>query len=208
MGNQPSAPAPPPPPPPPPPAPPPPPPLPPPCDLECQKQKDLALLKTALDTAAENQDGDPAGYERARIAYYTLLNGQGWLDTEKQRIAKEEVEPVVKSYNTNYALLKDEQQSQSVFVNLANNLKAQEAGDMQDNAFLQKQLNKEKDKAAVLNRLSLFNTPASSDYSYIPIIIDIIIALLMMGVLYFGFTKFNKISSLFTSMPSIDGSIT
>ena len=27
------------------------PPLPPPCDLECQKQKNLALLKTALDTA-------------------------------------------------------------------------------------------------------------------------------------------------------------
>jgi hypothetical protein len=207
MGNQPSAPAPP-PPPPAPPAPPPPPPLPPPCDLECQKQKDLALLKTALDTAAENQDGDPAGYERARIAYYTLLNGQGWLATEKQRIAKEEVEPVVKSYSTNYATLKDEQKSQAVFVNLANNLKAQEAGDKEDNAFLQTQLNKEKDKAEVLNRLSSFNVPTSPEYSYIPIIIDILIAILMMSVLYFGFTKFNKISSLFTSTPSIDGSIT
>jgi hypothetical protein len=206
MGNQPSAPAP--PPPPPAPAPPPPPPLPPPCDLECQKQKDLALLKTALDTAAENQDQDPAGYERARIAYYSLLNGQGWLDTEKQRIAKEEVEPIVNSYNTNYATLKDEQKSQAVFVNLANNLKAQEAGDRQDNAFLQKQLNKEKDKAAVLNRLSLFNTSASPDYSYIPIIIDIIIALLMMSALYFGITKFDRIKNFFIGTPTVYGSIT
>jgi hypothetical protein len=84
MGNQPSA---------PPSAPPSPsPPLPPPCDPNCQKQKDLALLKVALDTATENQDQDPAGYEKARIAYYTLLNGQGWLNTEKQRIATEDVQ--------------------------------------------------------------------------------------------------------------------
>uniref|UniRef100_A0A6C0JQ63 Uncharacterized protein n=1 Tax=viral metagenome TaxID=1070528 RepID=A0A6C0JQ63_9ZZZZ len=180
------------------------PPPPPPCDLNCQKDKDLALLKTALDNA--DKDTDPVGYEKARIAYYTLLNGQGWLNTEKQRIAKDEVEPVVSSYNSKYSALKGEQQSQSVFVNLANNLKAQQASGIEDNAFLQKQLSKDKDRADVLKRLSSFSTPS---FSYIPIIIDIIIGILMIAVLYLGFTKVDRIRSFFvSSTDSIDGSIT
>jgi hypothetical protein len=176
--------------------------------MDCQKAKNLALLKSALDTAAENQDQNPEGYEQARIAYYTLLNGQGWLISEKDRIARDEVQPILTSYNSTYTALKGEKQSQSSFMSLANNLKAQEAGDKESNKFLQKQVNKEKDKAEVLNRLSSFTSPVSSSYSYIPIIIDIIIAALMIGVLYFGFTKFDRIKSFFVSTPSIDGSIT
>lgn len=191
MGNQQSSP---PPPPSPPPSPPPPPPPPPPCDLDCQKQKDLALLKSALDTATDNQDEDPEGYEQARIAYYTLLNGQGWLNTEKQRIATQEVQPVVSSYNTRYNALKGEKQSQSVFVNLADNLKAQENSDKENNAFLKKELTSEKDKADVLSRLNELTsgTPytASSPSQYISIFVDLIIVFLIVVVVYLGYTKF------------------
>jgi hypothetical protein len=205
MGNQPSAPS----------APPPPtpspPPLPPPCDMDCQKQKNLALLKTALDTATENQDQDPDGYEKARIAYYTLLNGQGWLQGEKQRIAKEEVEPVISTYNTKYNALKGEKQSQSIFVNLADGLKAQEGADKEDNAFLKKQMTDEKNKADVLNRLNELNsgTPVTQQpnfnfWNYIPIIIDVIILILIVGVLYFAYTKMNSIKQILgISVPSI-----
>jgi hypothetical protein len=175
--------------------------------MDCQKAKNLALLKTALDTAAENQDQDPEAYEQARIAYYTLLNGQGWLNSEKDRIAREEVQPILNSYNSTYTALKGEKESQSAFMSLANNLKAQEAGDKESNKFLQKQVNKEKDKADVLDRLNSLSAPVASS-SYIPIIIDILIALLMIGALYFGVTKFNRIRSFFVSTPSIDGSIT
>jgi hypothetical protein len=194
MGNQPSA--------PPstsPPAPPPPP-LPPPCDPNCQKQKDLALLKVALDTATENQDQDPARYEKARIAYYTLLNGQGWLNTEKQRIATEDVQPVLNKYNTQYNTLKSEKQSQSIFTNLSNALKAQEGADTADNAFLRKQLINDKDKLDVINRLNLLiaGTPESPQSgSYIPLIIDILIGILIIGVLYIGFSKFESIKNIF-----------
>ena len=201
MGNQPSSPS---------PSPPLPPlpPLAPQCDLECQKQKDLSLLKAALDTATDNQVQDPAGYEKARIAYYTLLNGQGWLNTEKQRIAKEEVEPVVASYTAKFNALKEEQKSQSIFTSLANNLKAQENADQGDNNFLKKQLNKEKDKADVLNRLATFDN-GNVYNNYFPIIIDIIIGVLMLSVLYFAFTKLDKIKNLFgMSSTTVDGSIT
>lgn len=175
------------------------PPLPPPCDLECQKQKNLALLKTALDTADENKEQDPAGYEKARIAYYTLLNGQGWLQSEKQRIAKQEVEPLLKSYTTKFNSLKSEKQSQQVFVNLQSVLKGQEESDLADNSFFKKQLEKEKSKTDVLNRLNSLqpgSTSTSSVMSYIPILIDFVIFLLALVVLYLLVTKFSNIQTL------------
>lgn len=196
MGNQSSAPEPPP--------PPPqqlPPPLPPPCDLECQKQKNLDLLKTAFDQAAETQDQDPTGYEKARIAYYTLLNGPGWLATEKQRIAKEDVKPVLDEYNSKYKSLKSEQQSQSIFTNLANVLKSQESSDLESNAFLKKQLNEEKDKAQILDRLNSLNSMPEQT-SYIPMILDIVYVLLMIAIVYVGYTKFSVIKNKFVASPN------
>jgi len=175
------------------------PPLPPPCDLECQKQKNLALLKTALDTADENKEQDPAGYEKARIAYYTLLNGQGWLQSEKQRIAKQEVEPLLQSYTTKFNALKSEKQSQQVFVNLQSVLKGQEESDLADNSFFKKQLEKETSKTDVLNRLNSLQpgSTASPVLSYLPMLIDFGIFLLALVVLYFLVTKISKLQSLF-----------
>ena len=207
MGNQQSS-------PPPSPTPPPPPPPPPPpiiiCDLDCQKQKQLALLKSALDTATDNQDQDPEGYEQARIAYYTLLNGQGWLNSEKQRIATQEVQPVVSSYNTKYNALKGEKQAQSIFINLANNLKAQESSDKESNAFLKKELISEKDKADVLSRLNELNfgTPYtdSSSTQYISMFIDLIIVFLIVIALYLGYSKFMVPKQ--TILPSVSATTT
>ena len=213
MGNQPSAPAPPPPPPPPASAPPPPPPLPPPCDMACQKQKNLELLKKAMDET--DKDADPEGYEKARIAYNTLLNGQGWLQGEKQRIGREEVMPVINNYKSTYDSLKADKQSQSMFVNLSNILTGQEQADSADNQFLQKQLAKEKDHAEVLNRMAELNagTPQSPPqisgvYTYVPIVIDIVIVLLAISVLYFGFTKFFTPKSVSVIPPSVAGATT
>lgn len=173
------------------------------CDLKCQKEKDLALLKTNLDNA--DKEKDPAGYEKARIAYYTLLNGQGWLQTEKQRIAKEDVEPLLSNYRTEYDALKGEKKSQSMFTQLMNHLKSQN----NDNDFLNKELLKEKDKADVLDRMNELNagTPISNPsptgyYQYIPLIIDIIIALLAFLVIYLIYTKFIQNKSAITNSVS------
>jgi hypothetical protein len=177
--------------------------LPPPCDLACEKQKKLALLKTALETASDTQDTDPAGYEKARIAYYTLLNGQGWLQTEKQRIGTQDVQPVLKDYTERYNALKGEKQSQSMFTKLSSALMAQENADTSDTSFLKKQLNAEKDKADVLDRLNTLSGGSQQIYSsstwysnYMSIVIDVIIAILAIGVLYLGYTKLTAIKSL------------
>lgn len=205
MGNQPSSPA--------PPSPPSqptlaPPPLPPPCDLNCQKQKQLALLKSALDQAEEGTED----YEKARIAYFTLLNGQGWLNTEKQRIATEVVEPVLKQYRNTYDSLKSEKKTQAIFTNLSNMLSSQEEADQSTNTFLKKEMMAEKDRADVLNRLNNLNsgTPVSQPMptgisAYMSIVVDILIALLAIGVLYLAYTKLSGVKQLVdtTSVPSM-----
>jgi hypothetical protein len=191
MGNQQSSPSP--PATPPPPVSPPPPPLPPPCDLECQKQKKLVTLKQDLDS--KDPEKDPEGYEKARIAYYTLLNGPGWLMQEKHRIAKEEVEPVTASYQQQYDALNGEKQTQSIFTNLSTALKAQEQSDQASNDFLNKQLQTEKDKAQTLDRMvDLGGSPTS--YSWVSWVIDIIITLLAIFVGYKVYSRFFASTSV------------
>lgn len=168
------------------------PPLPPPCDLECQKQKQLVTLKQTMDATDPTQD--PAGYEKARIAYFTLLNGPGWLAQEKGRIAKEDVEPLLSSYTQQYNALKGEQQSQSIFKNLASALKSQEGADEESNRFLKQQLTAEKDKAATQDRINQLN--AGTPYSppqmsqYLSWAIDALIVFLGLFVVYKVYLRF------------------
>jgi hypothetical protein len=69
----------------------------------------------------------------------------------------------------------------------------------------------EKNKADVLNRLNELNsgTPVTQQpnfnfWNYIPIIIDVIILILIVGVLYFAYTKMNSIKQILgISVPSI-----
>lgn len=194
MGNQPSAPQ----------APPSVPPLPPPpiCDAPCQRQKLLSGLKTTLDQKEQTQTQDPEGYEQARIAYYTALNGDEWLVKEKSRIAKDEISPKITSYSTQYEELKKQQDSQKVFVNLMNALQTEEVGDEQDLHFLKKQVQGEKDKADVLNRLTVLGTQPAQPSSYMPILLDVLLAILGLGVLYLLYKKFDVLKGYFIT-PSV-----
>lgn len=184
MGNQPSAPS------PPPSTPNAPPPLAPVCDANCQRQKKLDGLKAALDAKTATRDTDPEGYEQARIAYMTELKGQGWLATEKQNIAKNEVEPVLSSYQNRYQTLKNDTKNQGVFVNLMNMLKSDEKGNEEDLKYLTKKQRTEADKANTLNRLNELNASSPSDSNppyLIPVVVSvvlIVIAIAIVGITY------------------------
>ncbi len=183
-----------------------PPPPPPVCDADCQRQKKLAGLKTTLDQKTLTKATDPEGYEQARIAYFTELNGQGWLAQEKDRIAKDEVSPKVTDYTNQYEQLKSQQKNQQVFLSMMDALKAEEAQDETDLAYLEKKANQEKDQADVLNRLAILNqgqTPVSTT-NYWPIILQVAIVILGLFVVYLGYTKFSTIKSYFVNpAPSV-----
>jgi len=168
------------------------------CDSGCQRQKMLDGLKTTLDQKAETRDTDPEGYEQARIAYLTALHGQGWLAKEKERIAKKDVEPTVSSYINQYNSLKKEKQQNDVFVNMANAIKYQEADDEEQIQFLNKEFNKQKNATKVLNRLEILNNlptqvPTSSGWD---LLLNILIAILIIAVVYYGYSYYKSRSSV------------
>jgi hypothetical protein len=173
------------------PQPPPPPPLPPVCDLDCQRRKDLAILRTALDNS--NKTTDPAGYNRARVAYYTLLEGPGWLDKERKTLAQNEVLPILNNFNSQFDSLKKEEESNKMFVNLADSLRAKSEADDYDSQYLKRVLEAEKDKAGVESRTNELNF--NSD-SYLPFLMDALIALLFISVAFLLVTKFSKIKEM------------
>jgi hypothetical protein len=171
--------------------------LPPVCDSGCQREKLVSGLKTNLDQKEQTKEQDPEGYEQARVAYNTALYGDTWLANEKQRIARDEISPKVTAYTTQYDDLKKQQSSQQVFVNLMNALQAQEDTDDKDLHFLKKQLQIEKDKADVLNRLTVLGTSPVQSSTYMPIVLDVIVAVLGLVVLYLLYTKFGVIKNYF-----------
>jgi hypothetical protein len=173
------------------PQPPPPPPLPPVCDLDCQRQKDLAVLKTALDNS--NKTKDPAGYNKARVAYYTLLEGPGWLDKERKTLAENEVLPILNNFNSQFDSLKKEEESNKMFVNLADSLRAKSEADDYDSQYLKRVLEAETDKARVEARTNELNFNSGS---YLPFLMDALIALLLISVAFLLITKFSKIKQM------------
>lgn len=62
-----------------------------------RKQR-LAEAKEALLTAEGQRGTDPSGYQRARVNYYTLLQGSGWTTDEETRVIQSEVRPQIDQY--------------------------------------------------------------------------------------------------------------
>jgi hypothetical protein len=182
MGNQPSS--------PPPPNSPPPPPVVELCDLECQRQKNLVLLKLALDNT--NKESEPEKYEQARIAYYTELNGSAWLEKDKERRAREELKPILTDFNTKYKELTDFKNSNKAFINLSSVLTNQLKNDEEDNSYLNKQYNKEKTLTETLLRKNqLTNTP--SPISTNSWLYTLVFWFLVIMILWLVYSKFNRI---------------
>ena len=181
-------------------------PPPPVCDADCQRQKKLAGLKNTLDQKTLTKATDPEGYEQARIAYFTELNGQGWLAEEKQKIAQDEITPKVTGYTNQYEQLKSQQQNQQVFLNLMNVIKSDESQQQSDLDYLEKKADQEKDQVDVLNRLAVLNqgqAPVSTT-NYWPIILQVAIIILGLVIVYLLYTKFGTIKSYFVkSAPSV-----
>ena len=162
----------------------------PPCSPDCLRQRKLDALKLAMDTAEKNKDQNPVAYSEARINYYTLLKGQGWLVAEKQKVAQEEIEPVLGRYSSAYKALETKDKSQYQFKNLASAVKSHE----EDNNLLTKEVQKVHDKTNVIKRnVELSSTQVSSSTTpYLGWIIDGIIAVLGLVIVYMLYRWFTK----------------
>lgn len=89
-------------------------------DANIDKQVKISTAFNALQTAENARDVAPDAYETARIAYYTLVKGDSWLQDEQSRIANVEAQPIVNNYVAQYNGIKakkDQQQSTIEVVN-------------------------------------------------------------------------------------------
>lgn len=87
------------------------------------KQTKIDDAFKTLQAAENNRDKAPDAYERARIAYYTLLRGEEWIETEKERVTKAEVDPEVAKYRTAYDDIASRQNAQQQTQDAMNSVK-------------------------------------------------------------------------------------
>jgi hypothetical protein len=76
-------------------------------------------ITTAFNTlqAAENaRDVAPDAYQAARVAYYTLVKGDTWLNDEKTRVANVEAQPVVNDLVGKYQSLQSRRSQQQAVI--------------------------------------------------------------------------------------------
>lgn len=66
-----------------------------------------------LQDAENARDQAPDAYQKARVDYYTLLNGPSWVTGETQRVARSEVDPVVQRYRNEYVSLTNQMTNQA-----------------------------------------------------------------------------------------------
>lgn len=58
-----------------------------------------------LQDAENARDQAPEAYQKARADYYKLTKGDSWLQEEKDRVARAEVDPIVQKYTNEYVSL-------------------------------------------------------------------------------------------------------
>jgi hypothetical protein len=89
---------------------------------------DSQKINTAFRTlqAAENARGTPGGesaYETARVAYYTLTQGDTWLEQEKTRIANTEAQPIVDNYVAQYNGIQEKKNQQQSTIDVVDGVR-------------------------------------------------------------------------------------
>jgi len=171
----------------------------PPCGPDCLRQRKLDALKLAMDTAEKS--GNTVAYNEARTNYYTLLKGQGWLVAEKQEIAKKDIEPVLGKYVQAYHELTDKEKAQHNFKNLAAAVKSHE----EDNSLLTKQVQKVHDKADVMKRTVELNQPTSGFSTYLPWILDGLIAILGIVIVFMLYRRFTYVPTVMEQVEQVVG---
>jgi hypothetical protein len=92
-------------------------------DQKVGRDKQIQDAFQALQEAENARDVSPEAYQNARIRYYTLTKGDGWIDEERERTAKVEVTPVIKQYANQYADMKHRNEQQQRTIDVVNGVK-------------------------------------------------------------------------------------
>ena len=77
----------------------------------------------ALQDAENVRDQAPDAYQAARTAYYTLVKGSDWINSERDRVASAEVAPTVKKYQDAVSAINVRKNEQQKTIDIVNGIK-------------------------------------------------------------------------------------
>lgn len=86
------------------------------------KQRQVEDAFKDLQAAENVRDQSPQAYQDARMRYYTLVNGDKWVDEEKERITKAEVVPKIAQYMASYQDMNTRIAQQQQTLDVVNNV--------------------------------------------------------------------------------------
>jgi hypothetical protein len=104
-------------------------------DAKISKDFKLNTAFRALQDAENARDNAPDAYQTARIAYYTLLKGDTWVEEEKKRVANTEAQPVINNFLDKYKSLQYTRSRQQAVIDSMNNVKQSVLGVKDDLDF-------------------------------------------------------------------------
>ena len=78
---------------------------------------------SALQAAENARDTAPDAYQAARVAYYTLVKGDSWVNEEKNRVANIEAQPVINELTQKYQSLQSRRSQQQATIDGINSVK-------------------------------------------------------------------------------------
>jgi hypothetical protein len=163
------------------------------CDIACQRNKQLSSLQIALHKATVNKNKDPEAYEQARINYYTVKDGEGWLRTEKEKKANMVIDPIIAQYQQKYIDMQVAEARQQAKEQARKDVQNEQVGDEDDIRFVHDLIQKQHDSAGVHRRLlQLGGSNVEAGPSWLPTALDVTIGLLILGVVYYGYRKYSQ----------------
>jgi hypothetical protein len=116
--------------------------------------------------AAANRDDDPDTYEGARIRYFTLKNGEGWLQQEKTRIADTKLKPAIDDYRRQFQTLESQAAVQNKLVDSIVSARDKQSAAVDSTSsnfeFLDNFLQEKKAKMSAYDRFVELTSPSAS----------------------------------------------
>lgn len=92
-------------------------------DGKISKDKKLQDAFQRLQDAENVRDKSPEAYQQARSTYYMLKEGEKWLDTERERLAKAEIDPLVRQMQQTKQTTIRQLETQKRTIDVVNGLK-------------------------------------------------------------------------------------
>lgn len=169
------------------------------------KQTQLADAFTALQSAENIRDKSPQAYQDARMRYYTLLNGENWVEEEKQRIVQSEVAPKIAAYTSSYQDMETRRNQQQRTMDVVKAVKDKVVSMKDDfkmttNVF-SKQIGELKNQIEIEKRRSLDEKKETT--SWIHLVVNVLLVVFAIAAILVIIRKLatNKSTSAYTPTP-------